>query len=369
MSASENLNLFKPIKLGNQVLKHRVAMAPLTRFRANENHVPSEMAKTYYEQRASCGGLIITEGTIVSEDSSHWPNVPGIYTSEQIQAWKVITDAVHAKGSVIYTQLWMAGRADDVPSFSASAIPITPEDGKEPLVPRALETSEIPGIVELFRQAAVNAIEAGFDGVEIHGANGYLLDQFLQSNSNKRTDQYGGSVENRARILLEITEAVTMAIGQERVGVRFSPYSGFQDMHDENPVQTFSTITQILQDRFDKLAYLHFLEPRISGAKDKSEVGEEVGSETLEPYRKIWKGVFLRAGGHTMQSATAAAQENEKDVIVFGRHFIANPDLPCRLKNGYALNKYERETFYSVGSPVGYIDYPFYQESQSIVLQ
>jgi 2,4-dienoyl-CoA reductase-like NADH-dependent reductase (Old Yellow Enzyme family) len=296
----------------------------------------------------------------VSDNASHWTNVPGIYTSQQMQHWKVITDAVHAKGGIIYTQIWMAGRADVVPSFSASAIPLTPEDGSDPLVPRALETSEIPGIVELFRQAAVNAIEAGFDGVEIHGANGYLLDQFLQSNSNKRTDQYGGSVENRARILLEIIESVSNAIGQERVGVRFSPYGGFQEMYDENPVETFSIITQLIQDRFDKLAYLHFLEPRISGSNDKS----EVGSETLEPFHKIWKGVFLRAGGHTLESASAAAQANENDVLVFGRHFISNPDLPLRLQNGWDLNQYQRATFYTVGSPVGYIDYPFYQESK-----
>ncbi|KAI8580119.1 hypothetical protein K450DRAFT_238239 [Umbelopsis ramanniana AG] len=354
-------NLFQPIKLGNIVLKHRVAMAPLTRFRADDAHVPTDLAKTYYEQRASDGGLIITEATFISELAGHYPNVPGIYTADQIEGWKKITKAVHDKGGHIFMQLWFLGRADAIPSVSASAIPIPAEEGKEPKVPRALETSELPGIVDMYRQAAVNAVEAGFDGVEIHGANGYLLDQFLQSNTNHRTDEYGGSAENRSRLVLEVIDAVSSAIGQERTSIRFSPYSHFQDMHDANPHETWSTVTQAIQDRFPKLAYLHFVEARVNGNVDRNDVAN---SETLEPFHNIWKGVFLRAGGFTLESAVTAANQHENDVLVFGRMFISNPDLPLRLKNGWELTNYNRNTFYNNKSADGYIDYPFYETAK-----
>jgi 2,4-dienoyl-CoA reductase-like NADH-dependent reductase (Old Yellow Enzyme family) len=359
MVSSTSINLFKPIQLGNKTLKHRVAMAPLTRFRADDNHVPTDLSTTYYDQRASDGGLIITEATFISEEAGHYPNVPGIWSNDQIKAWKKITDAVHAKGGIIYLQLWHLGRADGVPNVSASAIALTAEQGKEPNVPRALETSEIPRIVEQYKQAALNSIEAGFDGVEIHAANGYLLDQFLQSNSNKRTDKYGGSAENRARIVLETIHAVTNAVGEDRTGVRFSPYSHFQEMHDANPVETFSVVTQSIQDRFPNLSYLHFVEPRISGDNDTS----PDSALSLKPFHDIWTGVFLRAGGLTLQSAVAAAEEHEKNVLVFGRAFLANPDLPLRLKNEWELNRHNRDTFYVNKSPIGYIDYPFYSEN------
>jgi len=359
MTVSDSNNLFQPIKLGNALLKHRVAMAPLTRMRADDNHVPTDLSKVYYEQRASDGGLIITEATFVSELAGHYANIPGIYTPDQIQAWKKITDAVHAKGGIIYMQLWFLGRADSIPSVSASDIPITPDEGQQANVPRALEKSELPQIVDMYTEAAVNAIEAGFDGVEIHSANGYLLDQFLRSNTNKRTDEYGGSAENRSRFVLEVVEAVSNAIGQERTGIRFSPYSDFQDMHDADPVETWTTITQALQDRYPNMAYLHFVDARISGANDSNNP-----SGSLEPFHKIWKGVFLHAGGFTLETATAAANAHEKDVIVFGRHFISNPDLPLRLKNGWDLTKYNRSTFYVQKSPVGYTDYAFYQEAK-----
>ncbi|KAG2171912.1 hypothetical protein INT43_001388 [Umbelopsis isabellina] len=358
MTVPTSSNLFRPIKIGNKTLKHRVAMAPLTRFRADDNHVPTDLAKTYYEQRTSDGGLIITEGTFVSELAGHYPNVPGIYNKDQIEAWKKITDAVHAKGGIIYMQLWFLGRADAIPSISASAIPLPAAAGQKPKVPRALEVSEIPGVVDMYKQGAVNAIEAGFDGVEIHGANGYLLDQFLHSNSNNRTDEYGGSAENRARIVLETIEAVSNAIGQERTSIRFSPFSDFQDMHDANPVETWGYLTQAIQNKYPNLAYLHFVESRISGNADK------VGLESLEPFHKIWKGVFLRAGGLTLESATAAADANDNDVLVFGRHFISNPDLPVRLQNAWPLTNYDRNTFYINKSPVGYTDYPNYQEAK-----
>ncbi|KAG2171911.1 hypothetical protein INT43_001387 [Umbelopsis isabellina] len=358
MASATSSNLFKPIQLGNKTLKHRVAMAPLTRFRADDDHVPTDLSKTYYEQRASDGGLIITEATFISEQAGHYPNVPGIWSNDQIKAWKKITDAVHVKGGIIYLQLWHLGRADGVPNVSASAIALPTAEGKEPNVPRALETSEIPQIVDQYKQAALNSIEAGFDGVVIHSANGYFLDQFLQSNSNKRTDKYGGSAENRARIVLETIEAVSNAVGQERTAIRFSPYSHFQDMHDANPVETFSLLTQAVQDRFPNLAYLHFVEPRISGDSD----AEHDSAQSLKPFHDIWKGVFLRAGGLTLESAIAAAEKNEKEVLVFGRAFLANPDLPLRFKNGWELNQYKRDTFYANKSPVGYIDYPFYSE-------
>lgn len=362
MTVPASSNLFRPIKIGNKTLKHRVAMAPLTRFRADDNHVPTDLLKIYYEQRATDGGLIITEGTFVSELAGHYANVPGIYNKDQIEAWKKVTDAVHAKGGIIYMQLWFLGRADAIPSVSASSIPLASSalggDGKGPKIPRALEVSEIPGVVDMYKQGAVNAIEAGFDGVEIHGANGYLLDQFLHSNSNKRTDEYGGSVENRARIVLETIEAVSNAIGQERTSIRFSPFSDFQDMHDANRVETWTYLTQAIQDKYPNLAYLHFVESRVAGNEDK------VGVESLEPFHKIWKGLFLRAGGLTLESATASADANENDVLVFGRYFISNPDLPVRLQNAWPLTNYDRNTFYINKSPVGYTDYPIYQEAK-----
>jgi 2,4-dienoyl-CoA reductase-like NADH-dependent reductase (Old Yellow Enzyme family) len=253
-------------------------------------------------------------------------------------------------------QLWHLGRTDGVPNVSASAIPIPAEAGQEPNVPRALEKSELPGIVNMYKQAAINAVEAGFDGAEIHAANGYLLDQFLQSNSNHRSDEYGGSAENRSRLVLEVIDAVSSAIGQERTSVRFSPYSHFQDMHDANPHETWSTVTQAIQDRFPKVAYLHFVEARVSGNIDRDDVAH---TETLEPFHNIWKGVFLRAGGFTLESAVTTACQYENDVLVFGRLFISNPDLPLRMKNGWELTDYDRNTFYSNKSAEGYIDYPF----------
>ncbi|KAL1922692.1 uncharacterized protein VTP21DRAFT_10231 [Calcarisporiella thermophila] len=360
MTTSRSLKLFQPIKLGNYILKHRVAMAPLTRFRADENRVPTDLTKTYYEQRSSEGGLIITEATYVSELAGNYPNVPGIYTKEQIQGWRRVTNAVHAKGGLIFMQLWFMGRADVVPSVSASAIPISGHNlnGKTYPTPRALETSEIPHIVDTYKQAALNAIEAGFDGVEIHGASGYLIDQFLQSNSNHRTDQYGGLAENRIRLALEVIGAVSEAIGQSKTAIRLSPYSSFQDMHDAFPVDTFSVLTKNIQEKFPRLAYLHFVESRVDDNQDNDNPIQSLG-----PFRKIWKGTLLRAGGFTPESATEIAEKYENDVIVFGRYFISNPDLPLRVKNGWRLNNYNRNTFYSAGAKEGYIDYPFYKDS------
>jgi 2,4-dienoyl-CoA reductase-like NADH-dependent reductase (Old Yellow Enzyme family) len=257
----------------------------------------------------------------------------------------------------MYLQLGFLGRADSIPSVSASAIPLTAliAEKIKPSTPRALEVSEIRQIIDMHTKAALNAIEAGFDGVEIHGANGYLLDQFMHSGSNKRTDEYGGSAENRVRIVLETIEAISTAIGQERTALRVSPFSEFQEMHDDNRVETWSVLTQAIQDRFPNLSYLHFVESRVDGNSEDS----------LEPFHKIWKGVFLRAGGFTPELAADVTDANEKDVIVFGRHFISNPDLPLRLQNSWPLSSYDRDTFYLPKSPVGYIDYPVYQESEA----
>ncbi|KAK9686899.1 hypothetical protein K7432_014984 [Basidiobolus ranarum] len=355
--------LFEPIQLGQNKLEHRVVLAPLTRFRANDEGVPQDIAASYYEQRASKGGLLITEATFISPDGGGYPNVPGIYSSAQIEGWRKVTDRVHRKGGVIYLQLWYLGRAavraclpDQQQPVSASAIAINGEvrPGMPYSIPRALEIDEIPSIVDSYKQAALNAIEAGFDGVEIHGANGYLIDQFINSNSNKRTDKYGGSIENRSRFALEVIDAVTKAIGEDKTGIRFSPYSPFQDMKEETPVETFSYLTTQIQNQHPNMAYLHFVEARIAGNADV----DAKESLSLEPFQNIWKGPFISAGGYTSQSAIETAQKTGA-LIAFGRKFIANPDLPERIKNDWELNPYNRDTFYTSG-PGGYTDYPFY---------
>lgn len=257
----------------------------------------------------------------------------------------------------MYCQLGFLGRADAIPSVSASAIPLKSLIlGKiEPSMPRALEVSEIREIVDMHAKAALNAIEAGFDGVEIHGANGYLLDQFMHSGSNKRTDQYGGSTENRVRIVLEVIEAISSAIGQDRIGIRFSPFSDHQEMEDDNPIETWSVLTQAIQDQFPHMSYLHFIEPRVNGNSEDS----------LNVFQKIWQGTFLRNGGFTPELAAEATDANERDVIVFGRHFISNPDLPLRIQYAWPLAHYNRDTFYLPKSPIGYTDYPNHENPSS----
>ncbi|ORY02891.1 FMN-linked oxidoreductase [Basidiobolus meristosporus CBS 931.73] len=346
--------LFESIQVGRNKLEHRVVLAPLTRFRANDQGVPQDIARLYYEQRASKGGLLITEATFVSPDGGGLPHVPGIYSPAQIEGWKKVTEAVHKKGGVIYLQLWFLGRAgmsmflpDKHQPVSASAIAITGQvhPGMPYETPRSLELSEIPQIVNSYKQAALNAIESGFDGVEIHGANGYLIDQFINTNSNKRTDMYGGSIENRCRLALEVIEAVSTAIGQERTAIRLSPYNTFQDMKEDTPVETFSYLTSEIQKRFANLAFLHFIKPRISGDTEIEGDEQPLG---LEPFREIWKGAFISAGGYTPESALEAAEQTG-DLIAFGRHFIANPDLPARIRNNWELNPYNRSTFYTPG--------------------
>ncbi|KAI9006255.1 hypothetical protein CLU79DRAFT_712801 [Phycomyces nitens] len=370
--------LFTPIQLGASLLKHRVVLAPLTRMRATADHVPVPLMAEYYQQRATEGGLLIAEATFITEEVGPYPLTPGIYNDKQIEAWKEITKAVHSKGAVIYLQLWHVGRATSstlIPGnklpVSASAVAITGKNilGEDFEVPRALEVEEISQITKDYVQAAKNAISAGFDGIEIHGANGFLLDQFINSSSNLRTDHYGGSIENRARFTLEVVQSISEAIGEERTAIRFSPWSGFQDVEDATPYETWGYIVDKLQENHPKLAYLHFVEPRddlilnhIPGI-DRSEIME---NDTVEPFQKAWKGPFITAGGYTStpKRAFETAEKSDNTLVAFGRTFIANPDLPERLKNDWPLTPYNRSTFYG-GASVGYTDYPTYSPETS----
>lgn len=359
--------LFSSYQLGAIELPNRLVMAPMTRSRAtNPENVATDSVVTYYVQRATAG-LIITEGTQVSPQGVGYINTPGIYSEAQVAAWKKVTDAVHAAGGRIFAQLWHVGRVSH-PFFHNGELPvgpsaIKPEGAKaftgqgfeEVPTPRALELSEIPGVVDQFRQAARNAKAAGFDGVEIHGANGYLLDQFLQDGSNQRTDEYGGSVENRSRFVLEVVQAVVDELGADRVGLRVSP-QGSASIQDSDALGTFSYLTEQL-NRFG-LAYLHVLE-----ALPGHPMARPEGKPAIGPaLRKIFNGTFIINGGYTQETAEAALQNNEADLIAFGVPFIANPDLVARFEQGAALNQPDFATFYVPGDK-GYIDYPSLQEA------
>jgi 2,4-dienoyl-CoA reductase-like NADH-dependent reductase (Old Yellow Enzyme family) len=356
--------IFTPIKIGNHLLKHRVVLAPLTRFRADPEAVPTDLQVEYYKQRASEGGLLITEATFIDRLAGGYPRAPGIYNKSQISEWKKVTEAVHSKGGLIYCQLWHIGRAgskylnpNQEEVVSASSVAITGKNmaGGDYEVPHALEIDEIKAIIEQYRQAALNAIEAGFDGVEVHSANGYLLDQFINTSSNKRTDIYGGSIENRTRFSLEALEAIVQAVGAERTAIRFSPGGAFQDMADETVVDTWSHLTSEIQKKHPNLAYLHFIEARANIHGDGAST-----ADSLEPYRQIWKGPFIASSGFSTATEHAIdVAEKTGNLIAFGRSFIANPDLPERLRNGWELNKYNRNTFYT-NDAEGYTDYPFY---------
>lgn len=354
--------LFEPTRIGALSLGHRVVMAPLTRYRADEHNVPLPIMKEYYRQRASSpGSMIITEGTFISPQAGGFANVPGIWNETQIKAWREITDAVHENGSFIVCQLWALGRAAKVEilartghkAISASDIPIDAES----TTPTALTEEGIQSFINDYATAAKNAIAAGFDAVEIHGANGYLCDQFLQDVSNDRTDRWGSSIENRARFGSAVAKAVAGAIGADRTGYRVSPWSPFQAMKMKDPIPQFSYLAEQLRSL--GLAYIHIVQSRISGANDI-----EVESESVEFLLDIWKGasgVAILAGGFTPESGAAAA-EKYKDVpvaVAFGRSFLANPDLPYRIEHSISLNNYNRATFYTPEDPVGYIDYPF----------
>ncbi len=366
--------LFQPLQVGPYRLAYRVVMAPLTRMRAErETFAPRPLNAEYYAQRATPGGLIIAEASPVASTGRGNPATPGIYSEAQIAGWRKVVDAVHAKGGIIFLQLWHVGRVSHS-SYHGGALPVAPSaiaikaegmkamtaDGKiaDYETPRALETDEVVGVVEAFRQAAKNALAAGFDGVEIHGANGYLLEQFLQSRSNQRTDRYGGSIENRARLLLEVTHAAIDVWGAGRVGVRLSPYGIANDSGEADPMPLYSHVVKAL----DKLglAYLHFIEPRSSGS-GRAEVNWQNVPSAMVLFRPLWSGVLITAGGFTGESANAAIADGHADAIAFGRIFISNPDLPRRLQHGLPITPYNRATFYG-GEEKGYTDYPAYDE-------
>jgi N-ethylmaleimide reductase len=359
--------LFTPLKIGAHTLSHRIVMAPLTRMRASKGtNAPNALNAEYYGQRATKGGLIICEASPVMAGGAAGPSVPGIYTDEQIKGWKLVTDAIHAKGGVVFLQLWHGGRIshsslnNGVPPVAPSAVTpagnaLTATFEPKPFeTPRALETSELPGLVAAYAQAARNAIAAGFDGVEIHGANGYLLEQFLQSRSNQRTDAYGGSIENRARLMLEVTKAVVDAIGADRTAIRLSPYGRANDSGEADPMPLYSHVIGEL-NKFG-LAYLHLIEPRASGAGQREVDHQDVpsGAEVVRP---LWKGPLITAGNFKAAGAEDMVASGHADAIAFGRYFISNPDLPERIRKGAEWTPYNRATFYG-GDAKGYTDYP-----------
>jgi N-ethylmaleimide reductase len=365
--------LFSPLKIGPYQLQHRLAMAPLTRMRAAKPSLaPRPMNAEYYAQRATPGGLLIAEASPVMITGFGSPGVPGIYTEQQIEGWREVVDAVHAKGGVIFLQLWHVGRVSHSSFQPGGALPVAPSavpipdlktgtaDGKVvPYeTPRPLRTSEIPGVIDAYRQAAKNALKAGFDGVEIHGANGYLIEQFLQSHTNLRTDQYGGGIENRTRFLMEVTKAVVEVWGAHKVGVRLSPYGVANGSGEPDPMPLYTHAIKSLNPF--GLAYLHFIEPRSSGA-GRAEVNHQNVPSAMVLFRPIWNGVLITAGGFTGEAADAAIAAGHADAIAFGRIFISNPDLPRRLQRGYPLTPYNRATFYG-GEEAGYTDYPVHDE-------
>ncbi|KAI8662153.1 Oxidored-FMN domain-containing protein [Fusarium sp. Ph1] len=359
-----NSRLFKPIKIGNMTLHHRIAMCPLTRYRASDEHVPTPSSQDYYGQRASVPGtLLISEGTFISPAHGGFANAPGIYTDEQIKAWRPVTDAVHAKGGFIFCQLWALGRTaepdvakkEGIVFCSSSDIAL---DSVRPR-PKPFTIPEIHECIQVYAQAAKNAIEAGFDGVELHGANGYLIDQFIQDRCNQRTDAYGGSIENRSRFAVEVVKAVCDAIGPERTGIRFSPWSVYNDMRMEDPIPQFSDLIERLKPF--NLAYLHLIESRIAGAQDV----ESSSTDKLAFAIDIWDGPLFIAGGYTPESARRLVDQDypSKDIVVpFGRYFLSTPDLPFRIRRGLELNKYDRATFYTPKEIKGYTDYPFSEQ-------
>jgi N-ethylmaleimide reductase len=361
--------LFSPVEVGSYQFAHRVVLAPLTRMRAEHGARPGALMAEYYAQRTSPGALLISEATIAAPEGNGYLGAPGLYDDSQIAGWKQVTDAVHAKGGRIFLQLYHAGRQSNAQLQPEGGRPVGAseiahggvaytEAGWVPNTPnRALETSEIAGIVERFREAAARGMQAGFDGVELHAANGYLFDQFLQDGSNKRTDAYGGSIENRARLLLEATRAVISVWGADKVAVRLGPSGAWGDMSDSNPQALFAHVA----DELDTLgiAYLHLIEPRIAGnVEDDTRDQQPVAAHAL---RAHFHGPIIAAGGFDGASAEAIIASGDADLVAFGRHFIANPDLPERLRNALPLNRYDRATFFG-GTEIGYTDYPFYRE-------
>jgi len=350
-------DLFTPLQAGALTLPNRILMAPLTRCRAESGHTPGDLMATHYAQRASAG-LIIAEATMAMQGNSAFWHEPGIYSEAQIAGWKKTTDAVHAAGGRIFLQIWHGGRAchpllnDGAQPVAPSALPIrndevhTPEGKKPYVTPRELRDDELPGIVAGFRQAAINAKAAGFDGVEVHGANGYLLDEFLRDGSNQRSGAYGGSRENRARLLFEVIEATCEVFGSNRVGVRISPLNSFNDMIDSDPIGLATWLAGEL-NRFN-LAYLHLM---------RADFFSQQQGDVVTPVRAAYQGVLIGNMGYSAEEATGAVDSGQLDAVAFGTGFIANPDLPERFRLKTALNTLDPNTFYSPG-PAGYTDYP-----------
>ena len=362
-------SLFDSYKLGNLMLKNRIVMAPMTRSRSPDLS-PSAATVLYYQQRASAG-LIVTEGAPISEESRGQAFTPGIYTPDQINQWKKVTEAVHSKGGVIFMQLWHVGRASHVSLQPGRGAPVSSvakrgenqvayafdENGEaRPLPqsePRALATEEVPRVTRDFVQAAKNAMTAGFDGIEIHGANGYIFEQFINGALNNRTDRYGGSIENRIRFALETVDAIAAAIGKEKVGIRLAPYGRFGDMHafhDEE--ETWLTMAKELSSR--NIAYVHI--------SDQHSLGQQaIPKDFTDKFREAYRGTLIVAGGYDKESGQRVLDTNRADLIAIGRPFIANPDLVERMKNGWPLAEPDRKTFYG-GGEQGYVDYPFYED-------
>ena len=364
---SSNSPLSRPVKLGALELKNRVVMAPLTRMRAIAGEVSNPLAKTYYAQRAGAG-LIISEATQVSRLGQGYPATPGIFSDEQTQAWKEIVDAVHAKSGKIVAQLWHVGRISHSSLHPQEGRPIAPSaiapSGKtvggdwkmhEYETPNAMTLEDIAKLKNEFLHAAQNAKKAGFDGIEIHSANGYLLDQFLQDQSNKRTDAYGGSAENRIRLLAEVLQTVSTVFPFDRIGVRLSPYGTFNDMGDSDPIGLFTAVIEKLNGF--GLAYLHMIEPRSTTAGGNEDINQNAPL-TADLFRKKFKGAFISAGGFTRELGEQAIIDGSADAIAYGRLYISNPDLAERLVQQAPLNPYDRATFYG-GAEKGYTDYPF----------
>jgi N-ethylmaleimide reductase len=373
MKASKEEVLFTPLQIGAISLNHRVVMAPLTRSRSIQpNSIPGDLMADYYSQRASDGGLIIGEATNISLTSRGWLGSPGLYLDEHIEGWKKVVQGVHAKGGRMFAQLWHTGRASHV-TMTGGATPVTasvnpaywenpaqvvstPDGWIQPSPHRALEVGEISGIIEDYRKAAQRAKDAGFDGVELHAANGYLIDQFLQDGSNHRTDEYGGSYENRSRLLLEAVSAMASVWGGNRVAVRIGPGGTFNAMHDSNPEPLFAYVAEQL-NQFN-LAYLHIIEPRVKG---NIVIHENQGPIASERLCKVFKGKIIAAGGFEPDTAKEAIERGVLDAVAFGRHFISNPDLPKRIREGLPLAEYDRNTFYTFEAK-GYNDYPAYSQ-------
>lgn len=365
-AAVNDRDLLAPAKLGPFALDNRVVMAPLTRNRAGAGNVPRAMNVEYYAQRASAG-LIVTEATQISPEGVGYPGTPGIHSAEQIEGWRRVTDAVHANGGRIVLQLWHVGRVSHPSLQPGGALPVAPSairpdgdaftaDGLQPFVtPRALETHEIPGIVEDYRQAAENAKEAGFDGIEVHAANGYLLDQFLRDGTNHRTDAYGGPVENRARLLLDVMDAVTTVWNADQVGVRLSPANSFNDIVDSDPDATFGYVARQLNAY--GLAYLHVVETDMAGVESPQRFDKR-------KLRNAFRGTYIANGGYDKQRAAEAIASGDADFVAFGVPFIANPDLVERFALDASLTEPDQTTFYG-GDERGYIDYPFLDEAAS----